>query len=307
MTTTVEHRSNLLAERDTAGVADELRLLSRKGLPSEPGGHWPRLTALAAATVRSASYTSAVTPTEALDALLRRVLARLEPEGLRVPAQILFGLPPAEAGSTLTLRRDAAAKAAGREVHHFRKRIEPQILTIVAHALQRDADSQPAPWASPPPVRSGRRHRQLPRDVFAWEAAEHEEALSRLWACVYALRAELLAVERQVSMGVQDAVPAASGEALRRYGQLQSQARRYRAAYGGALLPDGSAAPHELAGLAGWAPKLSATETELVADAASAAGPEQFLTTVLATAAGRSLLATWRTALTDGPDTKETP
>ena len=50
----------------------------------------------------------------------------------RDSAKALFGLPPAEAGSNLTLRREAAAKVLEREVNHFRKRVEPQILTVLA-------------------------------------------------------------------------------------------------------------------------------------------------------------------------------
>lgn len=306
MTTAVEQRSDLVAGRESSGLTEELRLVARKGLPLEPGGDWPRLTALASVTARAGDDTSPAARTEALDWVLRRVLARLEPDGLRESAKALFGLPPAVAGSNLTLRREAAAKAAGREVHHFRKRVEPQLLTALAYALERDAAAQSKPWASPPPVRPGRSRRMLPRDVFAWEAAEHEEALTRLWACVYGLRAELLAVERQASMGDRGEATAASDAALWRYGQLQAEARRYRAAYGAALLPDGEAAPHELSALAGWTPKLSQIETALVADAASAASTHLFMLTVHAASGGMDLLSVWRTALIANPEEEET-
>lgn len=42
-------------------------------------------------------------------------------------ARALFGLPPAEPGQNLTVRRELAAAAAGHEVHHFRKRVEPKL------------------------------------------------------------------------------------------------------------------------------------------------------------------------------------
>ncbi|UWE07614.1 hypothetical protein [Actinacidiphila bryophytorum] len=302
MTTAAGRRSDVLAGREASGLTDELRLLARKGLPLEPGGGWPRLTALASVAARAGSDSSPAARIEALDLVLRHVLARLEPEGLREPAKALFGMPPAEAGSNLTHRREVAARVAGREVNHFRKRVEPQILGILANAMERDAAAQSRPWASPPPVRAGRRRRDLPRDVFAWEAAEHEEALTRLWACVYALRAELLAVERQSSMGDTGGATDASDAALWRYGQLQAQARRYRAAYGGVLLPDGQVGPHELAALAGWTPKLSPRETTLLADAASAATPHLFLFAVQAAGGGNNLLTAWRTSLIAGPE-----
>lgn len=302
MTTAVEQRSQLVAGRASFGLADELRLVARKGLPVEAGGVWPRLTTLASVVARAGDDTSPGARTEALDGVLRRVLARLEPEGLRDAAKALFGLPPGEAGSNLTLRREAAAKVLGREVHHFRKRVEPQILTALAHALERDAAEQAKPWASPPPVRAGGRRRHLPADVFAWEAAEHEEVLTRLWACVYGLRAELLAVERQVSMGDAEAAITAADAALWRYGQLQAEARRYRAAYGGTLLPDGTAGPHELAALAGWAPHLSQADNALVADASSATSLHLFLRTVRAAPGGDGLLGAWRSELTNSQE-----
>jgi hypothetical protein len=286
--TTVEQRSGSLAA--------ELRLLARKGFPLEPGGAWPRLLALAAGAAGVGSGASA--RTEALDGTLRRVLARLEPEESREAAKALFGLPPARPGLSLTRRREVAAGLLGREAHHFRKRMEPRILAAVAYAVEREAAARSRPWASPPPVRPSSERRCLPKDVFAWEAAEHEETLTRLWACVYALRGELLAVERQVSLGDLGEATASADTALWRYGQLQAQVRRYRAAYGGALLPDGQASPQDLVALAGWTPHLSATENALVADASSAVSARLFASNVHAAIGGAGLLAAWRTALT---------
>ncbi|MBV9142077.1 MAG: hypothetical protein JO115_14375 [Pseudonocardiales bacterium] len=302
MSTAVEQRADLLAAREATSLAEELKLLARKGLPLEPSGEWPRLTALASVTARAGDDTSPAARIEALDWVLRCVLARLRLEGLRDAAKALFGLPPAEPGSNLTLRRAAAAKVLGKEVHHFRKRLEPQVLAEVAYALTRDAAAQARPWANPPPVRPGTQRRRLPSDVFAWAAAEHEEALTRLWACVYALRAELLAVERQVSVGDAGEATAAADAALWRYGQLQAEARRYRATYGGALLPDGDATPHDLTQLAGWTPKISPTENALIADASSATSAHLFMLTVHA-ATGSDLLARWRFQLTDMEET----
>ncbi|MFI8813537.1 MULTISPECIES: hypothetical protein [unclassified Streptomyces] len=301
MVTTVE-RADRVALEASSELAKELRGLLRKGLPPDPRGDWPRLGALASVSARAGADATPAGRAEALDGVLRRVLGRIEPEGLRSAAKALFGLPPASPGLTLTVRRDLAAKEAGREVNHFRKRVEPEILVGLAVALERDAASQTAPWASAPPVRKARSRRRLPPDVYAWEAAEHEEALTRLWACVYALRAELLAVERQVSMG--DPTDATADAALWRYGQMQAQARRYRAAYGGELLPDG-AAPHDLADLAGWTPALSPAQLLLVADASSSPDPVAFAAAVRTERDGDALVSVWRTALTSDPD-KET-
>jgi hypothetical protein len=306
MTTAVEQRSEFLAAREVADLAEELRAIARKGLPLDPGLDVPRLTAMAGAAAKARGETSPAATAEALDGVLRRVLAQLVPEQLRDSAKALFGLPPAQAGATLTARRQVAADLAGKEVHHFRKRIEQQILIALAHALVRAAAAQARPWAIPPPVRPGTRRRLLPSDPFAWEAIEHEEALTRLWAYVYALRAELLAVERQVSMGDTTAAAATADTALWRYGQLQAEARRYRAAYGGALLPDGTAAPADLAQLAGWTPAMPPGWTGLVADASSEASAPRFMLAVRAADGGGELLTAWHTALISGPHDEET-
>ncbi|MEW1911270.1 hypothetical protein AB0442_22950 [Kitasatospora sp. NPDC085895] len=307
MTTVVQHRSDQLAADESAALTDELRALVRKGLPLGPATGAPRLTALATVAARAGDGAEPAARTEALDWVLRRTLARLDPEGLREAAKALFGLPPARAGANLTERREAAAAAAGREVHHFRKRIEPQILAALAHALQRDAAVQARPWASPPPVRPGTGRRVLPSDVFAWEAVEHEEALTRLWAAVYALRAELLAVERLTSMGDMAEATAEADTALWRYGHLHAEARRYQAAYGGALLPDQAAAPHDLIALAGWTPRLPQADTALLADAATATSAHLFMLSVHAAPGGTALLTAWRTALTGTDHTDTAP
>jgi hypothetical protein len=298
MGTVAEERAEFLAAREATGLIEELRALARKGLPLEAGVEVVRLTGLASVAARAGEGAGRAARMEALDWVLRRVLARLEPVALREAAHALFGLPPARAGLNLTDRRSVAARLAGKEVHHFRKRIEPRILAAVAYALERDAAAQTRSWASPPPVRPGRRRRLLPSDVFAWEAVEHEEALTRLWAAVYALRAELLAVERQVSMGDAEESAAAADAALWRLGQLHAAARRYRGAYGGALLPHGEAAPHDLAALAGWTPRLPPIQAALLADASAATAPELFIRSVLAAPGGGDLLTAWRNALT---------
>lgn len=98
----------------------------------------------------------------------------------------------------LTNRRVAAATAIDREAEHFRKRIEPEIVMAVAWQLHRDSQNYiPRGRVTPPPLEaSGDTPVIRIGDVSSKEAAEHEELISRLWAHVYALRAEILRVER---------------------------------------------------------------------------------------------------------------
>lgn len=182
---------------------------------------------------------------------------------------MLFGAAPGAAGRTLTERREKAASAAGYEAHHFRKRIEPQICDRLANALAADA-AEVGVRAAAPRLTQPRRPLRLPTDVFAWEAAEHEEALSTLWADVYALRAALLAVARLASMSGADHPDTwkATGLALYRTALAHRTVLTYKAAYGPQLLgADPGTPPEELVTLAGWQPNL---DSELVVLLASA-------------------------------------
>jgi hypothetical protein len=164
----------------------------------------------------------------------------------------------------MTVRRDAAAAACAREAHHFRKHLEPRILAQLAQALAADSDRLLAVQASAPALLPAAGPAVLPAEVFAWEVAEHAEYLSRLWAQVYALRAELLACQRLASMDPHGAdLPAAAERALWATGRLHVAVAGYRLAYGELLL-HGQVAPDALVGLAGWTPALSAGEVDVV-------------------------------------------
>jgi hypothetical protein len=108
---------------------------------------------------------------------------------------------PAKAPKTLTERRAQAAEVSNYEAHHFRKRIEPRLLDTLAAALIADSETFKRNRAvAPKLIMASRRPGLLPEDVLAWEAIEHKETLLRIWAAVYTLRAQLLMIERLVSM-----------------------------------------------------------------------------------------------------------
>lgn len=248
----------------------------------------------------------------ALDGLLREQLDRFENAELAGAARLLFGAVPATSGATLTARREAAAATAGFEVHHFRKRIEPKILELIAWQLRRDSDELTARHASPPELHASSGRPALPADVFAWEAAEHQQALAVLWGAVYQLRAGLLAIARLASMTASgDEIVEAADAALWRHAQVLAAAARYRAAYGDALLnATPEQGPQDIACCAGWTPPLTPAQELLLA---RLAGPEQgradFTARLDAAAGGPALAAAWRRALTGrdgGPDQEAT-
>ncbi|WP_344748530.1 hypothetical protein [Streptosporangium vulgare] len=256
----------------------------------------PTLLALPGVSVRAANSHNATSRARALDGLLRWQLAQLEHE-LADAARILFGAAPGTAGTTLTERRARAARAAGYEVHHFRKRIEPRLCLLLADMLAADSEEVAAVHAVPPVLTAtSQGPLRLPADVFAWEVVEHERMLSKLWAAVYALRADLLDLARLVSMDAPDHDRyQAVDTALWRYGQVLAEADEYRGAYGDALLHTGTRLPPRgLAQLAGWIPPIPEAATDQLSVVARIATTQQdFLAQVDDTDRD-----TWHTAFT---------
>jgi hypothetical protein len=120
-------------------------------------------------------------------------------------------------------------------------------------------------------------------DPFAWEVAEQEEALTRVWSALYALRAELLAVERLISLDLDDQqIIAHTVTAAWRWALASTAAHTYTAAFG--ATPGASAGEHrelaaaELVALAGWTPALTEVQQQrLRAAAAGQASRAEFV------------------------------
>jgi len=255
-------------------VAAVTRLL-RQGLPVTPATADPVLLDLRGVVARAVDPADTASRTAALDGTLRGLLARFPDARYACAARALFGLPPADPGLNLTARRDLAAEQAGHEVHHFRKRVEPKLLEKIAWELLADSDRftrtpMIAPRLAPVTVRQ-----PVPADPFAWEVTEHEEQLARLWSALYAARAELLAVERLVSLRADriDLMHAAVTAAWR-WATARAEAIGYNAAYA----PDSSTSIEDLLALAGWTPELADEQASRLTEAATGgASREQFI------------------------------
>lgn len=254
---------------DVRVVAAALAGILRRGLPITAAAADPVLLDLRGVISRSADPDDEASRTTALDGVMRGLLARFPDARYAAAARALFGLPPAQSGQTLTIRRDLAAEVASHEVHHFRKRVEPRLIDQLASALLADADRFTrsrgiAPRLAPP---AGRQ--RVGADPFAWEVAEHEEALSRLWAAIYAARAELLAVERLLSLGVdrQQLITQAVTAAWR-WAQASLEATSYAGAFGTAT---DEVSAHDLVALAGWTPGVTAEQASRLRQAAACA------------------------------------
>jgi hypothetical protein len=275
--------------------ADTLRGLLRVGLPVPEQAPAGQLLELRGVMVRAANPQERASRIRALDCLLRWQLARFDHPRLAEAARLLFGAARSTEGLTLTERREKAAAAADYEVHHFRKRIEPEICDHLARMLGADSEDLLSRTAAPVLGRA-RRPMRLPADVFAWETAEHEETLSALWSAVYGLRAELLAAARHSSMNGPDARESdqTAQFALWRLAELLDVAAGYRAAYGRVLLgSDPPTAPEELARLAGWFPALPEPDEAALAALAGEYGHCQDFLAALASSSSAGAAAAW--------------
>ncbi|MDQ1138457.1 hypothetical protein QE410_003256 [Microbacterium sp. SORGH_AS 1204] len=199
-------------------LAKALRPIVSTGLPVQPSFADDALLGLRGVVARSIDPSDRLNRVKALDDLLARLLVHYPDDQLGPAARILFGLAPGMRGQNLTNRRLAAATVIDREAEHFRKRIEPEIVTAVAWQLHRDSQNYiPRDRATPPPLEaSGDTPIIRVGDVSSKEAAEHEELLSRLWAHVYVLRAEVLRVERLRHWPYDPTDPALSEQKLAR-------------------------------------------------------------------------------------------
>jgi hypothetical protein len=255
-------------------VASIGRLL-RRGLPVTPASADEVLLDLRGIVARAVDPADEASRTAALDGTLRGLLARFPDTRYASAARALFGLPPAEPGQNLTIRRERAAAEAGHEVHHFRKRVEPKLIEKIAWELLADADRfTRLPMIAPrlAPV-TGRQPVQA--DPFAWEVAEHEEQLSRLWSAIYAARAELLAVERLISLRADRMdIPRTAVTAAWRWAAARAEAISYTTAFA----PELQASVDELVALAGWTPALTQAQVSRLTEAATGgASREQFV------------------------------
>lgn len=249
-------------------ITAALQPLLADGLPADSRLQDMRLLGLRGVVARSVDPDSRLGRVKALDDLLRRLLATYPDDVLAGAAQALFGVAPGSRGTTLTERRERAARTADRSTDHFRKHIEPKIVQHLAWMLHRDSQNYvPRERDTPPPLAiSGDTPSVAFGDVTDKDRNEHEEALSRLWAHVYALRAEILKTERLKHWPYDPTEPGTSehvlGEALaardREVRAVQIQIEQYIEKYGESIAHgDGEFSARALLRLAGWKDKQS--------------------------------------------------
>lgn len=244
-------------------LAVALRAVARTGLPVDPDLDDMRLLGLRGVVARSVDRDARLSRVKALDGLLKKLLVYYPDDVLSEAARVLFGVTPGTRGTTLTERREQAARETGYEADHFRKRIEPKILRQLAWQLHQDSQNYvPRGRETPPPLEaSGDTPTVTLGDVSAKDKSEHEEALSRLWSHVYGLRAEILRVERLKAWPYDETEPLLStrmlGEALdardAEVAAVKAQIQAYIDRYGESISHgEGEFSASALLRLAGW-------------------------------------------------------
>lgn len=244
-------------------VAKALRPIVTSGLPVSPDFSDETLLGLRGVVARSIDQSDRLNRVKALDQLIRKLLVYYPDDDLGEAARILFGLAPGSRGNNLTTRRMKAAKEAGYESDHFRKHIEKKILETMAWLLHQDSQNYiPRSRAMPPPLEaSGDTPIITQGDISSKEAAEHQELLSRLWAHVYALRAEILRVERLKAWPYDPTEPSVSARKLEEamaardaeIEKVQILIQKYRDTYGQRIMHgDAEFNAEGLLRLAGW-------------------------------------------------------
>ena len=245
-------------------LAISLTRIVSSGLPVGPAFDDDNLLGLRGVVARSIDSSDRLSRVKALDDLLRRLVSTYPDDVLCDAASELFGIALGSRGASLTLRRERAARTAGFSTDHFRKNIEPKIILEVAWLLHRDSQNYvPRERATPPPLEiSGDTPIVAFGDVSDKDRNEHEEALSRLWAHVYALRAEILKVERLKQWPHDVTEPETSQEVLlkaiasrdREVRIVKILIERYIEKYGESIEHgDGEFNARALLRLAGWA------------------------------------------------------
>lgn len=170
-------------------LAAALKPVIRAGLPLSPQDAPDELLALRGVYARATQVDSRMSRTKAMNQLVVKLLVDAGDSDSAEAVRMLFAVAAGTRGTTLTRRRSKAHELLGYNERHFRGHIEPKILADVAWLLHQDSQTYtPRSRKSPP--------RMTPSGdtptLTAADISEHEELVSRIWALVYELRAELI-------------------------------------------------------------------------------------------------------------------
>lgn len=242
-----------------AELTEGLKRVLRKGLPVIPDAAPDVLLQLRGVRARAIDAADYLSRVKALNALLQSLLLALGDAEEAQALQILFAVRGADRGTTLTARRSRASNVGEWQYDdtHFRRNVEPRLMRDLAWFLYEDSQNYtPRTKYAPEPIEvSGDTPSLIPADVN-----EQEELVSRIWALVYELRAELIRTARLEAIESADAseLENAQGSSLWLVARLLSRIHDYLERYGDRILQgDAEFRAEGLIRLAGWRYELT--------------------------------------------------
>jgi len=265
---------DLVGDKEPEGdaLAGAVRGLLKHGLPARLRDSIGPLLEMRGVIARSVKPEDSMSRLDALNKLLKQTIRRWPREKERAALNVLFGLEKGYASSNLTARRERAAGHTGYGPTHFRKVIEPKLISDFSAALWQDhlRYSPRTKYAPPPTEISGDSPSVGPGDL-----TEQEELVSRIWSEVYGLRAEIIAAgrfKRDQSASVE--LLEAQGSLLWRTGRLVTYLEAYLQEYGDRILQGETRWSAEgLIRVAGWRGGISDEETSRLRLAIARVGP----------------------------------
>jgi hypothetical protein len=278
-----------IAERppDLDTLVNGLERLIRDGLPATEETADEALLSLRGVWARSIEPDDVLSRVKALNVLLRDLIPRIPPyrgKDWALAASILFKIAPTTRQLNLSQRQHRAADAIPYNADHFRQEVIPKILRQIARQLHEDSQnySQRA-VGGPKPEISGTSPSLTEEHLSSRDRAFYEERVSRLWAYVYGLRAELITIERLKAWPDEEhaalKLEEARDSALWEIGRLMHWSSTYLRDYGDAIFQgDAEFRAEALLGLAGWRgelPAIVASKVRMIA--AQYASRDEFL------------------------------
>ncbi len=260
-----------------------LRVVVRKGLPVTPDRAPELLLELRGVLARAIDGGDYLSRVKSLNTLLQTLLLALGEAEEAQALKILFAVRPADRGTTLTVRRERARMVGAwdYDATHFRRHIEPRLIRDLAWFLHEDSQNYtPRTKYAPDPIEiSGDSPSLHPSDVN-----EQEELLSRIWALVYELRAELIHKARlEADAPASAEVHEAADTILWIVARLLTRIHEYLESYGDRILH--GEAEYRVEGLirlAGWRYEFTPEQAVEIRLAIAASGENRvaFLATV---------------------------
>jgi hypothetical protein len=266
-----------LAPPPIEALAAGLKSVLRKGLPIVPDAAPSVLLELRGVRARAVDSSDFLGRVKALNALLQTLLLALGESEEAQALQILFALRASDRGTTLTARRSRASAVGEWQYDdtHFRKHIEPRLVRDLAWFLHEDSQNYtPRTKYAPNPTEiSGDTPSLGPDDI-----SEQEEQVSRLWALVYELRAELIRRTRLAAGEQKDsnALAEAEDSCLWTVARLLVAIHEYLETFGDRIMHgDAEFNAEGLIRLAGWTGSLDVTQSRALRLAVARAGGDR--------------------------------